>query len=109
METYICVLDIDQRDLRTKDENKLRYMKQKQFRLTGVWEYVHFLFFFHFAHYYIFWINTIFPGICFYTMVVDDYLNYLGNEFRWGLVFFDEVQENAKSSNFYKAIIGEYF
>ena len=46
METYICVLDIDQRDLRTKDENKLRHMKQKQFRLTGVWEYVHFLFFF---------------------------------------------------------------
>ena len=65
METYICVLDIDQRDLRTKDENKLRHMKQKQFRLTGVWEYVHFLFFFHFAHYYIFWINTIFPGISF--------------------------------------------
>merc|ERR1719273_1282210 len=84
-------------------------MKQKQFRLTGVWEYVHFLFFFHFAHYYIFWINTIFPGICFYTMVVDDNLNYLGNEFRWGLVFFDEVQENAKSSNFYKAFIREYF
>ena len=36
METYICVLDIDQRDLRTKDENKLRHMKQKQFSLVSV-------------------------------------------------------------------------
>ena len=55
---YVCVLDIDQRDLRTKDENKLRHMKQKQFHLVGVvvvlMVFVCFEFFFTFAHYYIY-------------------------------------------------------
>ena len=36
VDMYVCALDIDQRDLRTKDENKLRHMKQKQFHLVGV-------------------------------------------------------------------------
>ena len=59
---------------------------------------------FYFAHYYIFWINTIFPGIRFYTLLVDDYLNYLGNEFRWGLVVFDEVQYKRKQQHFLQSI-----
>ena len=68
VDMYVCVLDIDQRDLRTKDENKLRHMKQKQFHLVGVVVVVTeavilFEFFFTFAHYYIFSLNTTFPGI----------------------------------------------
>ena len=46
---HTCVLDIDQRDLRTKDENKLRHMKQKQFHLVcvAVVVFVCFEFFFY--------------------------------------------------------------